>query len=385
MKIIAKNDILKIVCFVIIILASGNSLLAQASIPATTDTPMLSLNTALAGIAVLLLFIIIILGMTVNSAVDLYKQNAVDHKPNSKVSGKALLFAGFMLLSGLTFAQIQEPAKVITNPASMMSGIYTYSFTVIIIAEVLIILFFFKALRFLTGIEARARILMQAEPQKSLWEQLNQFKPIEEEANMDTGHNYDGIRELDNITPPWFIAGFVASILFALIYIYRYDIAHSAPSQLEEYTAEVNEAKIIQDSLLKLEGNKVDENSVAMLGADGIASGAKVYAMNCLACHGNKGQGGVGPNLTDDYWIHGGNIQDVFKSIKYGWVEKGMKSWKDDFSPTQIAQLASFVKSLKGTHPAGAKEKQGELFTETINSSSAILVAAVKSDTMKAN
>ncbi|HPN20015.1 MAG TPA: cbb3-type cytochrome c oxidase N-terminal domain-containing protein, partial [Chitinophagales bacterium] len=190
------------------------------------------------------------------------------------------------------------------------------------------------------------------------------FKPLEEEDNMDTGHNYDGIRELDNITPPWFIAGFAATILFAAVYLYRFHIAESALTQEQELAIEMKDAQILQDSLLKLEGNKVDENSVAMLDATGIAAGKKLYDMNCVACHGDKGQGGVGPNMTDEYWIHGGSIKDVFKSIKYGWVEKGMKSWKDDFSPTQIAQLSSYVESLKGTNPPGAKEKQGELYVE---------------------
>ncbi len=76
------------------------------------------------------------------------------------------------------------------------------------------------------------------------------------------------------------------------------------------------------------------------------------------------GEGSVGPNLTDDYWLHGGKIQDIFKTIKYGYPDKGMKSWKDDYSPTQIAQLASFIKTLRGTNPPNAKAPQGELFSD---------------------
>jgi cytochrome c oxidase cbb3-type subunit 3 len=101
-----------------------------------------------------------------------------------------------------------------------------------------------------------------------------------------------------------------------------------------------------------------------MMGAAEITEGATLYSKNCIACHGDKGQGGVGPNLTDDYWIHKGGIRDIFYTIKYGWAEKGMKSWKEDFSPVQIAQLASFVKTLHGTNPPAPKEKQGELYTE---------------------
>ena len=77
------------------------------------------------------------------------------------------------------------------------------------------------------------------------------------------------------------------------------------------------------------------------------------------------GGGSVGPNLTDEYWLHGGGINNIFKSIKYGWPDKGMKSWKDDFSPNQIAQLASYIITLKGTTPAAPKEKQGELYNDS--------------------
>ncbi len=85
---------------------------------------------------------------------------------------------------------------------------------------------------------------------------------------------------------------------------------------------------------------------------------------SCAACHGKAGEGTVGPNLTDIYWLHGGSIQDVFKSIKYGWPEKGMKSWKEDLSPIQIAQVTSFIHSLKGTNPANGKAPQGDAYSE---------------------
>ena len=85
----------------------------------------------------------------------------------------------------------------------------------------------------------------------------------------------------------------------------------------------------------------------------------------------------VGPNLTDSYWIHGGSIKDIFKTIKYGWPEKGMKSWQEDYSPVQIAQLASYVKSLTGTKPAKAKEPQGDLFSDSTNN-------GAKKDTLSA-
>ncbi len=94
-----------------------------------------------------------------------------------------------------------------------------------------------------------------------------------------------------------------------------------------------------------------------------LESGKAVFITVCAACHGKEGQGIVGPNLTDDYWLHGGSINDVFKTIKYGYPEKGMKSWKDDYSPSQLAQIASYVESLHGTNPPNPKAPQGTLFT----------------------
>jgi cytochrome c oxidase cbb3-type subunit 3 len=87
--------------------------------------------------------------------------------------------------------------------------------------------------------------------------------------------------------------------------------------------------------------------------------------------------------MTDNYFIHGGSIKDIFKTIKYGYPEKGMKSWKDDYSPTQIAQLASYVKSLVGTKPAKGKEPQGVLYDEKASAAPAIDSTKAKVDSTK--
>ena len=127
---------------------------------------------------------------------------------------------------------------------------------------------------------------------------------------------------------------------------------------------------------VNFEGNNIDENTVVLLSGVDIDAGKGLYVANCSACHGDKGQGGVGPNFADEYWIHGGSISDVFKSIKYGWVDKGMKPWKDDFSPKQIAQLTSYVESFKGTNPPNPKDKQGDLYVE--KSTNSVVVDSTK-------
>ncbi|MCX6190593.1 MAG: c-type cytochrome, partial [Bacteroidetes bacterium] len=146
-------------------------------------------------------------------------------------------------------------------------------------------------------------------------------------------------------------------------------VSKSAPLQSEEYKIEMAQAEQDKAKYMATQTNNVDENTVTMLSASEIEMGKKTFSEKCIACHGANGgsmPGGVGPNLTDNYWIHGGGIKDIFKSIKYGWVEKGMISWKDQLSSTQIAQLASFIRSINGSKPANAKDPQGELYSEVI-------------------
>ena len=204
---------------------------------------------------------------------------------------------------------------------------------------------------------------------------------MKEEASIDLGHDYDGIRELDNRLPPWWIYGFYLTIFIACIYLWRYHVSHSAPLSKEEYAISVQNAEIEKQEYLKHAANSVDENTVKLLtSADDLDAGKKIFTTICSACHRPDGGGAVGPNLTDDYWLHGGTIKDVFKTIKYGWPEKGMKSWKDDYTPLQIAQIASYVKSLHGSNPASPKAPQGTLFVEDAKSAGAAKADSTKVD-----
>jgi cytochrome c oxidase cbb3-type subunit 3 len=126
----------------------------------------------------------------------------------------------------------------------------------------------------------------------------------------------------------------------------------------------------------KKAANLIDENNATLLtDGESLASGKSIFMDNCSACHGRAGEGGVGPNLTDAYWLHKGGIKDVFKTIKYGWPEKGMKSWQQDLGAKQIHEVASYIKSLYGTNPPNAKEKQGDLYSdEKLNDSTHVIV-----------
>lgn len=210
------------------------------------------------------------------------------------------------------------------------------------------------------------------------WMKINSFRSLNEEKDIQLDHDYDDIKELDNKLPPWWLYGFYITVIFAGIYLWRYHVSHSAPLSHEELAIELTKAEEQQANNLKKAGNSVDENTVKLLtAAADIEEGKKLFTTTCAPCHAADGGGIVGPNLTDDYWLHGGGVKEIFKVIKYGVPEKGMQPWKGTFSPTQIAQLASFIKSIKGAKVANAKEPQGELYKEETTVTDTTKIAAV--------
>ncbi|MCF1422330.1 MULTISPECIES: cbb3-type cytochrome c oxidase N-terminal domain-containing protein [Mangrovimonas] len=189
-------------------------------------------------------------------------------------------------------------------------------------------------------------------------------KPIEEEHEIILDHNYDGIKELDNSLPPWWLYSFYASIIFAAIYLLRYHVFNGA-NQFEELEQEYAEAQISIEEYKKTAKDLVDFNTVEILtDASDLNAGKVIFQENCVACHKADGGGGIGPNLTDEYWILGGGIKNVFHTISEGGrAGKGMVAWKQSLKPSEMAQVASYVLSLQGTTPAEPKEPQGDIWT----------------------
>ena len=187
---------------------------------------------------------------------------------------------------------------------------------------------------------------------------------------LDLGHNYDGIRELGNKIPVWWLIVFLGSILFAGIYLYRYHIAHSAPLSLQELAIADSLANLKHKEYLeKAEVDYVDENTAVVLtDAEDLTAGKKVFTTICMACHKADGGGSIGPNLTDDYWIHGGTMKDIFHTIQNGVpIEKSftgnvmLPMGGGSFTGKQIEQIASYVISLRGTNPPRALPPMGTL------------------------
>lgn len=221
--------------------------------------------------------------------------------------------------------------------------------------------------------ESEEAVGMQAAIKTSLYKRimhsLVKTVPIEKEKDVMLDHNYDGIRELDNQLPPWWKYGFYLTIVFAFVYLINFHVSGSGKLQLAEYSEEMKNAELATKKRMENSTNNINAASVTILTEAGsLASGKEIYVKNCVACHGDLGQGNVGPNLTDEFWIHGGGIKNIFNTIVVGVPSKGMISWKSQLTPKATQEVASYILTLQGTNPAGAKEAQGEKWVEVVDS-----------------
>ncbi len=231
-------------------------------------------------------------------------------------------------------------------------------------------------------------------------EEKDQFNPEEFENLMD--HEYDGIRELDNRLPPWWVWLFYITIIWAVGYMFYYHFLGMGDLSKAEYMKEINPAwnGRMDDTYRPLRlvktyhspfyqpGPEITPRMLAQSGgaalltasqpkeaeeelnyepltdAESLQKGQLIFVQNCSKCHGAQGEGGIGPNLTDDYWIHGdGSINEIIRVIRNGVPVKGMIAWKTILPPEKIHQVASYVLSLRGTNPPNAKPPQGKKVT----------------------
>lgn len=195
------------------------------------------------------------------------------------------------------------------------------------------------------------------------------MKPVggKEEKDLMMDHSYDGIVELDNHMPPWLANIFYITIAFAVIYFTYFSVLGLGQTQIEEYEEELRIAAIQAEERASLALSSIDETTVMFdSSTPSLASGKSIYDANCVACHASDGGGGVGPNLTDEYWIHGGTINDIFKVVKYGVVEKGMIPWQDQLSPEEMQNVSSYILTLVGNTPANPKAPEGEKYEPAI-------------------
>ncbi|MFS4482870.1 cbb3-type cytochrome c oxidase N-terminal domain-containing protein [Hyunsoonleella sp. 2307UL5-6] len=218
---------------------------------------------------------------------------------------------------------------------------------------------------------AKAKFLVEKENSyqftwlKNVYQKLLGQKPIEEEREIILDHNYDGIKELDNNLPPWWLYGFYISIVFAAVYLVKYHV-FNGDNQIVELETELAQAKIDVEAYKKTAKDLVDFNTaVALTDPSDLKTGQSIFETNCVACHMADGGGGIGPNLTDKRWILGGGIKNVFKTISEGGRSgKGMIPWKAQLKPSQIAKVASYVLTFEGTTPADPKAAEGDIWVD---------------------
>ncbi|MBK0368466.1 cbb3-type cytochrome c oxidase N-terminal domain-containing protein [Flavobacterium agrisoli] len=200
---------------------------------------------------------------------------------------------------------------------------------------------------------------------KNLMRRLTKSEPIENEGSLLLNHDYDGIKELDNNLPPWWVYLFYATIVFAVVYMFRFEV-FGDDNQEDELRKELAQAKIEVDEYMKTAPDLMDENSVTLLTdpAD-LDAGKGIFVTNCVACHRADAGGQIGPNLTDTHWILGGGIKNIFHTITNGGRDgKGMIAWKASLKPKEIQKVASYIISLQGSNPADPKAPEGEVWVD---------------------
>ncbi len=379
-----SNHIYKLltILFCLIACLPGNVFALGAEGPPKESSVNNPLAIILLSIMALLLFIILVLARVVRISMKTYR-NRFLNKTATAICVVIATFSLLVLSSGTALAQggaadsaVAETAKAATNIAGL-NPLAFYLMIAVIIAEAIVIIALLYNLKVLLTLENKSAtqvvagveggsVTVAVPKQLNWWERFNSFRPIEEEKELELDHEYDGIRELDNRLPPWWLYGFYFTILFAGVYLWYYHVSHRGPSSAQEFEMAMKKGEEQKAEYLKKAGNLIDENTVKLLtDAKDLDAGKTIFTTVCKACHGEHGEGTViAPNLTDDYWLHGGKVNDVFKTIKYGVAGKGMQSWQESYSPLQIAQLASYIKSIHGTKPANAKAPEGELYKE---------------------
>lgn len=285
---------------------------------------------------------------------------------------KTLLFIPFWLLTNAVFAQTQT---ISNNTVFYLISGFVMLVSIIILSVCIMVM---RLLKFMVDEQSKKIAAEKGEvpviETESWWDRLwanaNDIVPIEQEDEILLDHDYDGIKELDNHLPPWWKWTFYISIIFGVVYLILHHVVGVMPLQIEEYEAKMAEAEEIRLARqADLPEAVIDENNVEQLSdAESLAKGKQIFNISCAQCHKETGAGGIGPNLTDDYWLHGGSITDVYRTIKVGVPEKGMISWESSLSPLRMQQVASYIMTLRGTNPDNAKKPQGELYTAPENS-----------------
>lgn len=376
-----------------IIVTALGSLLFSITKAQTTNPPVQATASGYNQLAILLILMIIVLAFVIwgmGQVLTVLGRQLVDKKPGSSKALSMLLMLGLSLLAQVTFAQnapaANETIKEIPNYGGLSETAFQFLITVIGLEIIVILFLAFSIRRMYTELlPEKIKAVNEKSKLASWWSAMDKriftkAVAVEKETDVLLDHDYDGIKELDNALPPWWRYGFYFTIVVGLIYLLNFHVFGIGKNPAQEYNAEIENARIEKEIFEANNKDRIDENNVPMADASGIKEGEKMFESNCIACHLKGGGGNVGPNLTDNYWLHKGSLNDIYNTIKKGYPEKGMQSWSSQFNPKQISLLASYIRSLKGTNPPNAKAPQGDLYTEVIVSAPADSAAVIKAD-----
>jgi cytochrome c oxidase cbb3-type subunit 3 len=283
---------------------------------------------------------------------------------SKKIKGKALILV-------LTFFATPMAAQTTNSGVSQEVVFYTMVGLVLIVALLVLIIaiYLLQILKAVLQKEMSPEALAKIEAAPSwwakTWDKWNDLRPMEEEENIMLDHNYDGIKELDNHLPPWWKALFYGSIVYAVVYLLIFHVFKTAPLQEEKYEMEMAAAAAIRVNQTATVIVDFDENDVTF-NDDGAAliAGKDFFESQCAICHKADGGGLAGPNLTDEYWKHGGSMTDIYTVLKKGVQGTAMIPWESKLNPNKLREVASYVKSLQGTNPVGGLPPDGTLFVE---------------------
>jgi cytochrome c oxidase cbb3-type subunit 3 len=334
----------------------------------------------LIGLTILMLTAIVLMANTVISYMksDYFKNKIVERNIEEKKNGEGgkthnllscFLILGFMGLnnhaSALSFVPNHDPESNLPWLLVEKTDIYILILlNIILVFVILYIRNIFKQMVRMVKPESQKLVKVKSNAIKKINVILTDAVPVEHEAKILMDHEYDGIQELDNNLPPWWVWGFFATIVFSFIYMFHYHVLKTGDLQITSYDKEMVQSRKDIDSYLAKMAMNVDEtNATQLTNENDLSAGKSLFTANCVACHNPKGEGNIGPNLTDEYWIYSPDVKDVFKTIKSG-TANGMPEHASKLNPVQIQQVASFILSMPF---AGGKAPEGEKYTSVEN------------------
>lgn len=287
---------------------------------------------------------------------------------------KLILF--FIILTGLAttgYAQTaaEAPAASIWDDPMLTFYVAIGFIFVVVLLIVLVAVYMLQVINAMTRQAAQEKaqqLGVEYKEEPSLWTRLwmesNDFVPLDKEGDILLDHSYDGIRELDNHLPPWWKWLFYLCIVFAVVYMIFYHVTDTLPLSIQEYE---NEVALSEEQARKLQAANpvaaIDETNVTVVtDALAIADGKQTFLNNCASCHRKDGGGDIGPNLTDEYWLHGGDIASIFKVVRHGVQATNMIAWEGFISPEKMQNVSSYILTIQGTKPENAKKPEGVIY-----------------------